>query len=177
MEKSADGKSIHTEEGEEAKIVSKNFLEKNNELEEKTIRGKVANMAEPIVRGIVRLITRDYGDASRMYEEMDSMVRGEILVTQTTDPEMLPALQKAAAVVTDIGGMLSHTAITARELGISCIVDTKNASKILKDGDMVEVDAERGGVRILEKKKNIFEENWQPGATRNMSLWHDILLG
>jgi pyruvate,water dikinase len=63
----------------------------------------------------------------------------------------MPALRKAAAVVTDVGGMLSHAVITARELDIPCIVDTKNGSKVLKDGDVVEVDAGKGIVTILNK--------------------------
>ncbi|MCI0566183.1 hypothetical protein L0Y46_03215 [bacterium] len=61
------------------------------------------------------------------------------------------ACQKASAIVTDIGGMLSHAAIVSRELNIPCIVGTKNASKILKNGDLVEVDADKGMVRILER--------------------------
>lgn len=80
---------------------------------------------------------------------MEEMQLGDILVTQTTDPEMMPALRKASAAVTDIGGMLSHTAIVARELNIPCIVDTGFASKILKTGDMVEVDADKGIVRKI----------------------------
>lgn len=84
-----------------------------------------------------------------MIEEMQAMQPGEILVTQTTDPEMLPALQKASAAITDIGGMLSHTAITSRELNIPCIVGTKNATSVLKNGDLVEIDAEHGVVRKI----------------------------
>jgi pyruvate,water dikinase len=79
------------------------------------------------------------------------MKQGDILVTQTTDPEMMLALRKASAAITDIGGMLSHTAITARELNIPCIVDTKFATQRLRDGDEVEVDTEKGIVRILKR--------------------------
>jgi pyruvate,water dikinase len=79
------------------------------------------------------------------------MRKGEILVSPTTDPESIGAIKKAAAIVTDVGGMLSHAAITSRELNIPCIVETGNASKILKTGDLVEVDADNGVVRILER--------------------------
>jgi len=62
-------------------------------------------------------------------------------------------MQKAVAVVTEEGGLTSHAAITSRELGIPCIVGTKIATKILKDGDRVEVNATKGIVKILEKTK------------------------
>jgi pyruvate,water dikinase len=81
---------------------------------------------------------------------MNNMEKGQILVSQTTDPELMPALRKASAIVTDLGGMLSHSAISARELDIPCIIATGNATKVLKDGMEVEVDANSGIVRILD---------------------------
>ncbi len=86
-----------------------------------------------------------------MYREMAQMKEGEILVSQNTDPEMMPAIKKAAAMVTDVGGMLSHAAITARELRIPCVVDTEQASKVIKTGDLVEVNANAGVVKILHR--------------------------
>jgi phosphoenolpyruvate synthase/pyruvate phosphate dikinase len=76
--------------------------------------------------------------------------KGDILVTGMTRPEYLPLMHKAAAFVTDAGGMLSHAAITARELKKPCIVGTKFATKVLKDGDKVEVDADKGIVRKVK---------------------------
>lgn len=61
-------------------------------------------------------------------------------------------MQKAAAFVTNEGGIICHAAIVARELGKPCIVGTKIATKVLKDGDYVEVDANKGVVRILKRK-------------------------
>ena len=66
---------------------------------------------------------------------------------------MMPALIKAAAIVTDEGGVTSHAAIVSRELGIPCVVGTKIATKVLKDGDLVEVDANNGIVKILKRAK------------------------
>ena len=66
-----------------------------------------------------------------------------------TRPEYLPLMEKAAAFITDAGGVLSHAAIVAREMKKPCIIGTKIATKILKDGDLVEVDAERGTIRKL----------------------------
>ncbi len=75
----------------------------------------------------------------------------DILVTGMTRPEFLPLMEKASAFITDAGGILSHAAIIAREMKKPCIIGTKIATKVLKDGDLVEVDAERGVVRILKK--------------------------
>ena len=60
-------------------------------------------------------------------------------------------MKKAAAIVTDLGGILTHAAITARELGIPCLTGTKTATQVLKDGDLVEVDADKGIVKIIKK--------------------------
>ncbi|MBI2176404.1 hypothetical protein HYU40_03610 [Candidatus Woesearchaeota archaeon] len=59
-------------------------------------------------------------------------------------------MQKAAAIITDEGGVTSHAAIVARELGLPCIVGAKSATKSLKDGDKVEIDAETGIIRKLK---------------------------
>ncbi|OGI30149.1 MAG: hypothetical protein A3G09_01045 [Candidatus Moranbacteria bacterium RIFCSPLOWO2_12_FULL_48_12] len=76
--------------------------------------------------------------------------RGEILIAPETTPDYVPLMKKAGAVVTDIGGITSHAAIVSRELGIPCVVGTKIATQVLKDGDVVEVDAEKGIVTIIK---------------------------
>jgi phosphohistidine swiveling domain-containing protein len=77
--------------------------------------------------------------------------KGDVLITGMTRPEFLPLMKKASAFVTDAGGLLSHAAIVARELKKPCILATENASKVIKDGDLVEVDANNGIVRILKR--------------------------
>lgn len=79
--------------------------------------------------------------------EMEKMKPGDILVSEMTIPEIVAAMKKAAAIVTDMGGITCHAAIVSRELGIPCVIGTKIATKVLKDGDMVEVDATRGVVK------------------------------
>lgn len=74
---------------------------------------------------------------------------GSILVCRCTTPEFLPLMKKAAAIITDQGGILSHAAIVARELKIPCLVGTGQATTILKDGDRLEIDSSRGIVRKL----------------------------
>ncbi|MBU6323132.1 MAG: hypothetical protein KGI41_02430 [Patescibacteria group bacterium] len=99
----------------------------------------VGTSAHPgIVQGTCRIVF-DFRDAV--------MHDGDILVTPMTNPYFVPLMKKAGAIVTDGGGMLSHAAIVARELGKPCIIGTKVATQVLKDGDMVEVDAEKGVVR------------------------------
>lgn len=84
-------------------------------------------------------------------EEIEKMTLGDVLVSHTTNPTLVPAMKLAAAIVTDIGGMTSHAAIVARELKKPCVIGTKIATQVLKDGDLVEVDADNGVVRIIEK--------------------------
>jgi pyruvate,water dikinase len=72
----------------------------------------------------------------------------EILVAPLTDPAWTPLFLAASAVVVDVGAMLSHAAIVARELGIPAVVSVEGASAVLRDGDEVEVDGDRGVVRV-----------------------------
>ncbi|MFH1308259.1 MAG: PEP/pyruvate-binding domain-containing protein [archaeon] len=74
---------------------------------------------------------------------------GEILVCSMTDPNYVPLMKKAAAIITDMGGILCHAAIISRELKKPCIIGTNIATKVLKDGQEVEVDADKGIVKIL----------------------------
>ncbi len=71
---------------------------------------------------------------------------GAVLVTKITDPTMVMMMNKAAAIVCDIGGMTSHPSIVSRELGIPCVVNTKNSTSTLKDGQEVIVDGTTGEV-------------------------------
>jgi phosphohistidine swiveling domain-containing protein len=83
-------------------------------------------------------------------EDFDSFEDGSVLVTSMTRPEFVPLMKKAIAIVTDEGGITCHAAIVSRELKKPCIIGTKVATQVLKDGDMVEVDANSGIVRILK---------------------------
>ncbi len=82
-------------------------------------------------------------------EEIAKIEEGDILVAVMTRPDYLPAMKKAAAFVTDEGGITCHAAIVAREMKKPCIVGTKIATKIFKDGDLLEVDADNGLVRLI----------------------------
>jgi len=79
------------------------------------------------------------------------LLRGEILVTVTTNVGWTPLFPRLAAVVTDVGAPLSHAAIVARELGIPAVVDYFNATSVLKTGDRVRVDGGPGSVEVIER--------------------------
>lgn len=88
-------------------------------------------------------------------KEISKVEEGDILVTTMTTPDMVPAMKRAAAIVTDEGGMTCHAAIVSRELGVPAIVGTKEATKVLKDGMIVTVDGEKGIIYEgrIEKKE------------------------
>ena len=86
----------------------------------------------------------------RTVEDIKMFGEGEVLVTMMTRPEFIPAMKKASAIVTDEGGITSHAAIVARELEIPCVIGTKTATKFLKNGEIVEVNANHGLVRKIE---------------------------
>jgi pyruvate,water dikinase len=93
-----------------------------------------------IVKGKVKIILNP--------KEIGKINKGEILVTVMTNPLYITAIEKAGAIVTDVGGMICHAAIISRELGIPCVVGTGNATKILKDNMEVIVDGTKGKVYL-----------------------------
>jgi len=96
-------------------------------------------------RGPARLLRHDRRNLSH---RVAAFRPGEILVTEMTRPDTILACRKAAAIVTDEGGVACHAAIISRELGIPCVVGTKEATRSIKDGDIIEVDADDGIVTI-----------------------------
>lgn len=124
---------------------------KNIRKDEKTgastqTQGVSANPGKVV--GIARLVKSI--DISHVLKDFKRFNKGDILVTWMTQPNMVLIARKAAAIIADEGGITSHAALIAREFNIPCIVGTKNATKILKDGDKIEVDADNGVVRKLK---------------------------
>jgi pyruvate,water dikinase len=76
---------------------------------------------------------------------------GDILIAHTTDPSWASLMFMAAALVVDIGGQLSHAAVVARELGIPCVMNTLDGTRLLRDGDQLRVDGGDGTVEILHR--------------------------
>lgn len=104
------------------------------------LKGLVASRGK--VEGVVKVV--------RKIHDLVNVHDGAILVVSMTRPEMIVAIKRATAIVTDEGGITSHAAIVSRELGIPCIIGTKIATKVLKDGDKVEVDADKGVIRKIK---------------------------
>ena len=89
-------------------------------------------------------------------DEISKVEEGDVLVTTMTTPDMVPAMRKASAIVTDEGGLTCHAAIVSRELGVPAVVGTEKATKVLKDGMLVTVDGDKGVVyagALKEKKR------------------------
>lgn len=122
-----DGKA---EYGEGILVEEKNTVDHNA----RVIKGSVASKG--IAKGQVRVVLN-----TQQHAEFE---KGDILVAQMTRPEYLPLMKKAGAIVTDEGGLTSHAAIVSRELGIPCIIGAKVATQVLQNGEMVEVDANKG---------------------------------
>jgi phosphohistidine swiveling domain-containing protein len=105
------------------------------------VKGAVASKGK--VQGIARIVM---GPA-----DFHKVRKGDILISSMTRPEFGPVLKKVAGIVTNEGGITCHAAIVARELKLPCVIGTVNATKVFKDDDLVEVDANAGIVKILEQ--------------------------
>ncbi len=145
-----DGK-LYFAFGEKAIKVHKKLLKNVNQkvikkkvkiTENKEIKGVIANKG--IVKGFVKIVLDNTG--------LKKISEGDILVSSMTTPDFVPAMEKASAFITDEGGILCHAAIVSREMQKPCIIGTGSATSILKDGDLVEVNANQGLVKILKKK-------------------------
>lgn len=104
------------------------------------------------IKGSTAWVGKTIGKVKIIYEksQIAKIGKGDILVTPMSTPDFLPAMQRASAFVTDEGGITCHAAIVAREMKKPCIVGTKIATQILNDGDVVEVDANNGVIRIIK---------------------------
>src|SRR3989338_3432007 len=117
------------------------FGEKQQTKEIIEIEGQIASKGRLKGRAFVTMSAHD----------AKNIKPGEILVTSMTSPDFIVAIKRAAAIVTNEGGILCHAAVVSREFGIPCIVGTQNATRLVKTGDMIEVDGNHGFVRILKK--------------------------
>ncbi len=109
-------------------------------LNEGQLQGQTA--CKGIAKGKVKIIFNTH--------QKTTFKKGNVLVTGMTAPNFLPLMKKASAIITEQGGVTCHAAIISRELNIPCIIGTKVATKVLKDGDLVEVDANKGIIKLLK---------------------------
>ena len=120
---------------------------------------RLLEKAQPIVIGtaVGSKISLGKTRIIRDVKNISQFKKGEVLVTEITDPDWEPIMKIASAIVTNKGGRTSHAAIVSRELGITCIVGTKNATETLKDGEDVTVDCSSGKTGYVYKGKVSFE--------------------
>lgn len=112
-----------------------------------------------LLKGIGASLGRAFGPVKIIFkpQEIDKVKEGEVLVTEMTTPDFVPAMKRAAAIVTDTGGRTCHAAIVSRELGIPCVVGTGKATSVLKNGQVITVEGITG--EVLEGR---LEEATQP---------------
>jgi phosphohistidine swiveling domain-containing protein len=132
---------VYNYHGDDAFDAIKEVLLKEDYSQIKEVKGTIAYKG--IIKGIARVLMND--------RELYKLHKGDILVCNLTNPNYNPAFRKVKAVVTDEGGILCHSAIMAREFKLPCIVGTKIATSVFKDGDQVEVNADKGIVRKINK--------------------------
>ena len=125
--------------GREYRLLQEMKHKSGKETYNKELHGSTANIGTAIGRVTI----------CKGIESLAKVQTGDVLVSSMTRPEFMPALKKASAIITDEGGITSHAAIIARELNIPAIIGTKVATKVLKNGMLVEVKANHGIVRIL----------------------------
>ena len=104
-----------------------------------------------IVSGPVRVV--------RKLDQLDKVGDGDIIVTEMTTPDMVPAMKRAAGIVTDEGGMTSHAAIVSRELGVPAVVGTGEAASTLSDGQVVTIDGDKGTITEGAAEEETTEED------------------
>jgi phosphoenolpyruvate synthase/pyruvate phosphate dikinase len=137
----AVGNKVKLLSGEQGKKFFKKINFKTEDLTEiSEVQGQVACPGH--VKGTVKIIN--------LPADMHKMKKGDILVSFATIPDLVPAMKKAGAIVTEQGGITSHAAIVSRELRVPCVIGTKIATKVFKDGDFVEVDANKGIVKKIK---------------------------
>jgi phosphoenolpyruvate synthase/pyruvate phosphate dikinase len=127
----------------EKKVINNYYLEKSGRGDGKELKGQVGSPGK--IKGVVKIVLK--------LDKSINLKAGEILVTGMTRPEFVPLMRRAAAIITDEGGITCHAAIISRELKKPCIIGTKIATRFLKDGDLVEVDANKGIVKLLKRNK------------------------
>jgi phosphohistidine swiveling domain-containing protein len=127
--------------GKRAKSIYNRFWTRPGTVKADKIEGTVVFAVKKPITGKVFLI--------KEVRDIKKFPSNRILVTSMTAPEYITAIRKAKAIVTDTGGLTCHAAIVSRELKVPCIVGTKIATKVFKDGDKVEVDATKGVVKKL----------------------------
>ena len=133
--------------------------------------------AEVLLSGIGASVGMSSGPVKLIHspDEIDKVNEGDILVTEMTTPDYVPAMKRAVGIVTDAGGKTSHAAIVSREMGIPCVVGTGQATTKLKTGQVVTVDGHEGIIykgKIAGSEKASAKENEQNAGTSANTVYN-----
>ena len=136
-------KEIVHYDGPNALTIANQYLGVQN-INQTVIQGTVASTGiHPHFRGTAKIVLT--------IDEIGKIHTGDVLVTTMTSPDFVIGMKKAGAIVTDTGGMLSHAAIVSREFKLPCIVGTEIATKVIHDGDVVELHCGKGTVKVVKQ--------------------------
>jgi len=127
-------------------LSQKSKVKGQNKAEDKSQKAEDESKAEVLLKGIAASLGIASGAVKVIHSpnQIDEVKEGNVLVTEMTSPDYVPAMKRAAAIVTDTGGQTSHAAIVSRELGIPCVVGTGTATHVLTNGQVVSVDGAKG---------------------------------
>lgn len=127
--------------GKQGKSLVEEILKRDEKTDVDDFRGMTACPGR--IKGMVKIL--------RSAREVNKIKKGNILVAVMTRPDYIVGIKRAAAIVTNEGGITCHAAIVSRELNIPCVIGTKIATEVLKDGDLVEVNANHGVITVLKR--------------------------
>lgn len=136
----ADPEDLQIVSGDEALAFFNRVYQRPKPEQSKGLSGMCASLGS--ARGTVRIV--------RTVDDLPRFAEGDVLVAEATCIDYVPIMRKAAAVVTEMGGITSHASIVSREFGIPCVVGVTNATRILKEGQTVRVDGTNGTISVLD---------------------------
>ncbi|MEI6627141.1 MAG: PEP-utilizing enzyme, partial [bacterium] len=135
-----------------AKKTILNRFKEDDHSEKTEFNGVIANKGRVIAKARVILPELDQAYEKFVKKLLTiKMNQGEILVTETTSPDFVILMKKAGGIIANQGGLNSHAAIMSRELGVPCLVGAHIATDVLKTGDLIELDANKGVVRLIKR--------------------------
>ncbi len=139
--------------GDEAQKVD-NILTRYIDVQKRSETKQKIEPSDDVVTGMIANMGCIVGRAKILnsYEDISNVNIGDIIISTMTLPNYIAAMEKARGFITDEGGITCHAAILSREFNVPCIVGTLNATKVIKDNDLIELDANNGIVRILERE-------------------------
>jgi len=143
--------TVHAAKQNQSQIRTYRLVDGNAEAHKKDLICTGQSIGQKIVSGPARVVAS--------INKLGSIKKGEVIVTRMTDPDWMPAMKKAAAIITQQGGRTCHAAIVSRELGIPAVVGAMDAMGLIKNGEMITIDCSRGSLAYIYRGEIPFETN------------------